>query len=266
MNNNSNVNIQNASLNPIQYMNADPPRIININNLNQPHQIDINGDTLEIMPIGSGSEVGRSCVIMKFAGKSIMFDCGVHPAFSGTGGLPYFDEIDIPKLDLVLITHFHLDHCAALPYLLEKTNFQGECYMTHPTKAFYKFILADYVKMSHTNSEEALYEERDLIKSLDKIKLIDYHQEITTRDIKFWAYNAGHVLGAAMFLVEIQGIRVLYTGDFSREIDRHLKPAEIPNFSVDILIVESTYGVNKLEPRFDREADFTKYVAEIVRR
>ncbi len=48
------------------------------------------------------------------------------------------------------------------------------------------------------------------------------------------AYNAGHVLGAAMFMfmIEIAGVRVLYTGDFSREEDRHLMAAELPSASV----------------------------------
>ncbi len=64
--------------------------------------------------------------------------------------------------------------------------------------------------------------------------------------IKFWSYNAGHVLGAAMFMVEIAGVRILYTGDFSRQEDRHLIAAEIPSMNVDILIVESTYGVQVL--------------------
>jgi cleavage and polyadenylation specificity factor subunit 3 len=40
------------------------------------------------------------------------------------------------------------------------------------------------------------------------------------KGIKFWCYNAGHVLGAAMFMVEIAGVRVLYTGDYSMEDDR----------------------------------------------
>ena len=73
------------------------------------------------------------------------------------------------------------------------------------------------------------------------------------KGIKFTCYNAGHVLGAAMFLVEIDGVRVLYTGDYSREEDRHLNPAEIPDCTVDVLIVESTYGVKDHEPRHKRE-------------
>lgn len=54
--------------------------------------------------------------------------------------------------------------------------------------------------------------------------------------IKFWSYNAGHVLGAAMFMIEIAGVKILYTGDFSCEEDRHLMAAEIPPISPDILI------------------------------
>lgn len=54
--------------------------------------------------------------------------------------------------------------------------------------------------------------------------------------IKFSSYNAGHVLGAAMFMLEIAGVKVLYTGDFSCEEDRHLMAAEIPPISPDVLI------------------------------
>lgn len=239
---------------------------ITITNNGYPQSIDINGESMEIIPLGSGSEVGRSCIIIRFQNKSIMLDCGIHPAYSGLSSLPYFDEIDPATIDVLLITHFHLDHCGALPYFLEKTTFSGDCYMTHPTKAIYKLILADYVKVSHVSIEESLYEEKDLKKSLEKIKLIDYHQEINIKGIKFVAYNAGHVLGAAMFMVEIQGIRLLYTGDYSRELDRHLKPAEIPNFDFHVLIVESTYGIHQHENRNEREIDFTKYVDEIVSR
>ena len=237
-----------------------------VNDLRNPQKININGEELEIQPIGSGCEVGRSCIIIKFQNKKIMLDCGVHPAFSGITSLPFFDEIEPGDIDLLLITHFHLDHCGALPYFLEKTNFHGECYMTFPTKAIYNFILADYVKVSHSKSEESLYNEKDLKNSTDKIKLLDYHQEIEYKGIKFSAFKAGHVLGAAMFLIEISGIKILYTGDYSRESDRHLQPAEIPNKEINVLIVESTYGIHQHENRDEREKNFIKYVDEVVSR
>eukprot|EP01105_Mastigella_eilhardi_P026445 TRINITY_DN7671_c0_g1_i1.p1 TRINITY_DN7671_c0_g1~~TRINITY_DN7671_c0_g1_i1.p1 ORF type:complete len:723 (-),score=182.93 TRINITY_DN7671_c0_g1_i1:70-2238(-) len=224
-------------------------------------------DTLEIMPLGAGNEVGRSCVLLKFKGKTVMFDCGVHPAFSGLLSLPFFDMIDDPSaIDLVLVSHFHLDHCAALPYFLEKTTFNGRVFMTHPTKAIYKMLLTDFVKLSTSPADEMLYTEVDLQHSMEKIERINYHEEVEHNGIKFWCYNAGHVLGAAMFMVEIAGIKVLYTGDFSRQEDRHLMGAETPHVSVHVLIVESTYGVQIHQPREERERQFTTYVYDIVRR
>jgi cleavage and polyadenylation specificity factor subunit 3 len=242
---------------------------IEINELNKTKKIEINGEDLEIQPIGAGCEVGRSCIVLKFQNKKIMLDCGVHPAFNGTCSLPYFDLIDPGEIDLLLITHFHLDHCGALPYFLEKTNFKGECYMTYPTRDIYKIILSDYVKVSHSKAEESLYNETNIKNSMNKIKPLEYYQEIEYKGIKFSAFKAGHVLGAAMFLIEISGVKILYTGDYSRELDRHLQPAEIPNkeiHKINVLIVESTYGVHEHETREVREKNFIQYVEEVVSR
>ena len=68
-----------------------------------------------------------------------------------------------------------------------------------------------------------------------------------------------------MFIVEIAGVRVLFTGDYSREEDRHLKAAEIPPFPPDVLIVESTFGNQKLGGRRKRKKRITDRVARIVR-
>lgn len=61
-------------------------------------------------------------------------------------------------------------------------------------------------------------------------------------------------------------MKILYTGDFSRQEDRHLMAAEIPNIHPDVLITESTYGTHIHEKREDREGRFTNLVHEIVNR
>ncbi|KAD3067394.1 hypothetical protein E3N88_35274 [Mikania micrantha] len=221
-------------------------------------------DVMTITPLGAGSEVGRSCVFMTFKGKTIMFDCGIHPAFSGMAALPYFDEIDPSTIDVLLITHFHLDHAASLPYFLEKTTFKGRVFMTHATKAIYKLLLSDYVKVSKVSVEDMLFDEQDILRSMDKIEVIDFHQTLEVNGIRFWCYTAGHVLGAAMFMVDIAGVRVLYTGDYSREEDRHLRAAELPQFSPDVCIIESTYGVQLHQPRNIREKRFTDVIHSTV--
>ncbi|KAB0390915.1 hypothetical protein E2I00_014069, partial [Balaenoptera physalus] len=84
---------------------------------------------------------------------------------------------------------------------------------------------------------DMLYTETDLEESMDKIETINFHEVKEVAGIKFWCYHAGHVLGAAMFMIEIAGVKLLYTGDFSRQEDRHLMAAEIPNIKPDILII-----------------------------
>ncbi|XP_031614202.1 cleavage and polyadenylation specificity factor subunit 3 isoform X2 [Oreochromis aureus] len=195
-------------------------------------------DQLLIRPLGAGQEVGRSCIILEFKGRKIMLDCGIHPGLEGMDALPYIDLIDPAEIDLLLISHFHLDHCGALPWFLQKTSFKGRTFMTHATKAIYRWLLSDYVKVSNISADDMLYTETDLEESMDKIETINFHE------VK----------------------ELLYTGDFSRQEDRHLMAAEIPSVKPDILIIESTYGTHIHEKREEREARFCNTVHDIVNR
>ncbi|SPP87976.1 cleavage and polyadenylation specificity factor 73 [Drosophila guanche] len=225
---------------------------------------DEESDLLQIKPLGAGQEVGRSCIMLEFKGKKIMLDCGIHPGLSGMDALPYVDLIEADEIDLLFISHFHLDHCGALPWFLMKTSFKGRCFMTHATKAIYRWMLSDYIKISNISTEQMLYTEADLEASMEKIETINFHEERDVMGVRFCAYNAGHVLGAAMFMIEIAGIKILYTGDFSRQEDRHLMAAEVPPMKPDVLITESTYGTHVHEKREDRENRFTSLVQKTV--
>ena len=222
--------------------------------------------SIRVLPLGSGGEVGRSCIILSFRGKHVMLDCGIHPAKSGLDSLPLFDSIDCSIIDACLVTHFHLDHCGALPYLCEQTGFQGRVYMTHPTKKCYRPVMSDFLRVGKGASDVVTPEW--LHSTAERIIGIEYHQEVLCNGIRFTAYNAGHVLGAAMFLVDFGGgaVKVLYTGDYSRYPDRHLMGAELPPVSPDVLIVESTYGIQVHESRQEREEKFTSWVHRIVGR
>jgi len=235
-------------------------------------------DIMTITPLGSGQEVGRSCHLLTFRGTTLLLDCGIHPGYDGMAGLPFFDRVDPESVDVLLITHFHLDHAASLPYFTERTGFKGRIFMTHPTKAVIRLLLGDYLRLmtmkrggqgGELNADDVLYTESELQNCVDKIELIDYHQTIDLNlpsGLKFHALNAGHVLGAAMFFIEIGGRSVLYTGDYSMEEDRHLMAAELPKYhaSPDVLIVEATYGVQVHASRAEREARFTGTIERIV--
>lgn len=224
----------------------------------------MDSDLLVIKPLGAGQEVGRSCIYMEFKGKKILLDFGIHPGLNGMDALPFVDFIDVNEIDILLISHFHLDHCGALPWFLTKTTFKGRCFMTHATKAIYRWMLADSIKVSNNSTEQLLYNEADLKASMEKIEVINFHEIKEVSGIKFWCYHAGHVLGAAMFMIEIAGVRTLYTGDFSREEDRHLMPAEVPRIKPDVLITEATYGTHLHEKKEEREARFTNTVFQTI--
>jgi len=83
-------------------------------------------DKLTFTPLGAGQEVGRSCHLLQFKGKNILLDCGIHPGMGGgIASLPFLTHIeDAEKIDLVLITHFHLDHIGALLVLLRSGRIQ----------------------------------------------------------------------------------------------------------------------------------------------
>lgn len=233
-------------------------------------------DDFKFFGLGGCNEVGRSCHIIEYKNKVIMLDAGVHPGLQGLSSLPFYDEYDLSKVDILLVSHFHLDHAASLPYVMQHTNFNGRVFMTHATKAIYRWLLSDFVKVTSigggsdarlNNSDpnvntgsSNLYTDDDLMSSFDRIETIDYHSTIELDGIRFTAYHAGHVLGACMYFIEIGGLKVLFTGDYSSEEDRHLQVAEVPPIKPDILITESTFGTATHEPRLEKETRMTNII------
>ncbi|KAK1706495.1 endoribonuclease YSH1 [Colletotrichum lupini] len=227
-------------------------------------------DELMFLCLGGGNEVGRSCHIIQYKGKTVMLDAGQHPAYDGLAALPFFDDFDLSTVDVLLISHFHVDHAASLPYVLSKTNFRGRVFMTHPTKAIYKWLIQDSVRVGNTSSNptsQPVYTEADHLNTFPQIEAIDYHTTHTISSIRITPYPAGHVLGAAMFLIEIAGLKIFFTGDYSREQDRHLVSAEVPKgVKIDVLITESTYGIASHVPRLEREQALMKSITSILNR
>lgn len=61
-------------------------------------------DQFEFFCLGGGQEVGRSCHIIRYKGKTVMLDAGMHPAYEGILALPFYDEWDLSTVDVLLIS------------------------------------------------------------------------------------------------------------------------------------------------------------------
>ena len=130
-------------------------------------------------------------------------------------------------------------------------------------------MLQDTVRVSTITADNPhnLYDTTDVENCINRIEPINLHQKVNIDGVQFLLLNAGHVLGAAMVLMEIAGVRILYTGDYSCEEDRHLMSAEIPkNFPPNVLIVESTFGMQIHESREQREKRFTQAIERVLKR
>uniref|UniRef100_A0A8C2DTR3 Integrator complex subunit 11 n=1 Tax=Cyprinus carpio TaxID=7962 RepID=A0A8C2DTR3_CYPCA len=222
---------------------------------------------------GAGQDVGRSCILVSIGGKNIMLDCGMHMGYNDDRRFPDFSYVTqngrlTEFLDCVIISHFHLDHCGALPYMSEMVGYDGPIYMTHPTKAICPILLEDFRKITVDKKGETNFFTSQMIKDcMKKVVPLNLHQTVQVdEELEIKAYYAGHVLGAAMFQIKVGSESVVYTGDYNMTPDRHLGAAWIDKCRPDILISESTYATTIRDSKRCRERDFLKKVHETVER
>jgi len=226
---------------------------------------------IKVTPLGAGQDVGRSCLLLSIGGKNIMLDCGMHMGFNDDRRFPDFsyvttDEPLTEYIDAVIISHFHLDHCGALPYMTEMVGYNGPIYMTVPTKAIAPILLEDMRKVAVDKKGEQNFFTSGMIKDcMKKVVAVNLHQVVQVdSELEIKAYYAGHVLGAAMFQVRVGTQSVVYTGDYNMTPDRHLGAAWIDRCRPDLLISESTYATTVRDSKRCRERDFLKKVHDCV--
>ncbi|XP_077988720.1 integrator complex subunit 11-like [Glandiceps talaboti] len=226
---------------------------------------------IRVVPLGAGQDVGRSCILVSFGGKNIMLDCGMHMGYNDERRFPDFSFITrmgtlTEHLDCVIISHFHLDHCGALPYMSEMVGFDGPIYMTHPTKAICPILLEDYRKITVEKKGETNFFTSQMIKDcMKKVVVVNLHQTVQVDDeLEIKVYYAGHVLGAGIYHMKVGTQSVVYTGDYNMTPDRHLGSAWIDKCRPDLLITESTYATTIRDSKRCRERDFLKKVHDCV--
>ncbi|CAG0893057.1 unnamed protein product [Darwinula stevensoni] len=225
-----------------------------------------------VTPLGAGQDVGRSCILLQMGGKNIMLDCGMHMGYSDERKFPdfsYIGEGDLTDfLDCVIVTHFHLDHCGALPYFTEMVGYSGPIYMTHPTKAICPHLLEDMRKLSVDRKGDVNMFTSQMIKDcMKKVTAVNLHQVVQVDpELQIKPYYAGHVLGAAMYLIQVGPLSVVYTGDYNMTPDRHLGAAWIDKCHPDLLITESTYATTIRDSKRCRERDLLKKLHDSIER
>jgi len=201
---------------------------------------------MKISFYGAAHEVTGSCHLIETSTKKILFDCGMFQGSNFSEGKNHdkfpFDPKDI---DVVIISHGHLDHTGRIPKLV-KEGFAGEIYGTKATCEFAKLIWEDAANIMKYNKRKfqmpVLYGEEDIDIAVDRCVGVDYHERVDLGDgASFVFKDAGHIFGSAFIEFTADGKTIGYSGDMGNENVPILKDSESLG-NVDVLLCESTYG------------------------
>jgi uncharacterized protein len=222
--------------------------------------------------LGSGRQVGRSCLLLQTPNSKILLDCGIDVASQGDEKFPHFNipEFNINELDAVVISHAHLDHVGLLPYLY-KMGYKGPTYMTLPSRDLAALTALDFIGVAYKQAATPLFASKD-IKEMVKHTICLNFNEVTdiAPDVRITFYNSGHALGSAMVHFNIgNGLHnFLYSADYKYIKTRLLDPAVASFPRVESVLTEATYGAKEdiLPPRIESEEKLLDVVRKTIER
>jgi metallo-beta-lactamase family protein len=195
---------------------------------------------------GACQEVTGSCYLLNIANKSIIVDCGVWQGAKFTEDRNYQPfTFDPGKIDYLILTHAHLDHCGRIPRLY-KEGFRGKIITTKATADFANIMLEDSAKVIAEESREGnyppLYSIEDAANCQSLFEGHNYNEKIhLDGGIEINLQDAGHILGSAIVEIWGEGKKIVFSGDLGNPPVPILKPTAFID-SADYLVMESTYG------------------------
>ena len=217
--------------------------------------------------LGAAGTVTGSKYLLRSGAASVLVDCGL---FQGLKALRQRNWSPLPvapgNVDAVVLTHAHLDHSGYLPRFVRE-GFRGPVHATAGTRDLCAILLPD---AGHLQEEEAryankrgfskhrpalpLYTEDDARLSLERIAPLAFNKEaVMAGGFRLTLHPAGHILGASIATLEVDGAKVVFSGDLGRMRDPIMHPPSRIEHA-DYLVVESTYGNRRHDEADPEEA------------
>lgn len=223
---------------------------------------------IELEFIGAARTVTGSKHLLRTSRATVLLDCGMfqgrrQESFEKNRNIP----IDTRKLDAVVLSHAHIDHSGALPTLYKK-GYRGQIFATPATRDLCAPMLMDTAHIMISDAEhidrliergahglsrvEPIYDQDDVAGTLSLMVGLPYHRRQTIAPgIELTFYDAGHVLGSAICVLDVEDegrtLRLAFTGDLGRKHLPILRDPEVPE-GVSCLLMESTYGDRLHDP------------------
>jgi metallo-beta-lactamase family protein len=227
--------------------------------------------------LGATNTVTGSKFLLTLGTKKILIDCGL---FQGLKELRLRNwtkfPIDPKTIDVVVLTHAHIDHTGYLPLLI-KNGFKGKVYCSSATKDLCGVLLPD---SGYLQEEEAkflnkhgfskhkpalpLYTKADAEHALLSLHTLPFRKlHKLDEETYISLIPAGHILGATFVQFTHYDTTILFSGDLGRPEDIVMYPPAVVQ-AADYIVVESTYGNRlhkKINPLDELEAIITRTLA-----
>ncbi|TFG23045.1 MAG: MBL fold metallo-hydrolase [Promethearchaeota archaeon] len=213
---------------------------------------------VKITFLGGCREVGRSGVLIESKNQEkCIIDYGIR--FRGKERLPL--DFDYNNLKAVALTHCHIDHSGALPFIFK--NNSVPFFTNAVSLEITEILIRDMIRISNYAYPFGL---KDLNKMMQYTRFLEngVRQKIG-KDFYISFINAGHIPGSVSILIEVDNKIILYTGDINNQITNLVNPTSssfIPE--IDALITESTYVLRNHPGREDLEKNFAEKIIDIT--
>lgn len=173
--------------------------------------------------LGAAQEVTGSKHILEVDGRSFMVDCGAFQGKRAEADKKNRDfDFAADKVESVILTHAHFDHCGLLP-LLAKNGYRGNIYVTPATRDLANIVMMDSARIQARDAEflakqakkkgekfiwKPMYTEADVVKAANQIVSLGYRRKMyIAPDVQLEFFDAGHILGSALAYFTITGQR-----------------------------------------------------------
>ncbi len=210
---------------------------------------------MEIQFLGGASEVGRLGMLLRQGPESILFDYGVLPKD------PPQYPLKAPPVDLVFVSHAHLDHSGMVPWLCGRHD--TNVVLTPVTSDVSDLLLVDSLKVAAYEGYESPFDELDVRATRRNSRPVDFGETLDVGPMEITLHPAGHIPGATMFEVNANQT-TLFTGDLhtlTTDLVRGAKPVPC-----DTLVIESTYAGRNHPDRLKTEYQFLEKIKQVNNR
>jgi putative mRNA 3-end processing factor len=211
--------------------------------------------TLKANFLGGAREVGKLGLVLDFDERKFLFDYGMAP------DKPPQYPLEAPPVDIIALTHAHLDHSGMLPWVASR--YEASILTTRPSAEVATLMHHDSLKIANIEGYPAPYD-KSAIKHTEKVwDYVQYAESREAAGMEMKFHSAGHIPGSTMY--ELRGSRkVVFTGDLFMTNTRLLWGAE--PVKCDLLFLESTYSGREHNPREDEEKRFLDAVDDTIKR